>query len=165
MSADTTQGTGLGAAKTTRGPDGGKNSLYQTLSGPHVVAAGVKKMASNQWKVDVLFPEALGKSSDYSVSVVPQISVGTDSLNQQGSHYYDYGVGGNFRVRINKLDNRWTYDPNKGTDGSWYVTEASLALEPTHFIGFTVHIGTDNNDMPRPEILWTVTKNGFLTNS
>jgi hypothetical protein len=165
MSTQTTQGTGLGAAMTTRGPDGGKNSLYQTLGGPHVVASGVTRMASNQWKVDVIFQEALGKSSDYSISVVPQISVGTDFLNQDGSHYYDYGTGGYFQVRINKLDDRWTYDSQKGTGGSWYVTAASLDMEPTNFIGFTVHIGTDNNDNPRPELLWIVTKNGFLTNS
>lgn len=30
MAADTTQGTGLGAAKTTKGPDGGKNNVYMS---------------------------------------------------------------------------------------------------------------------------------------
>ena len=162
MTTDTTQGTGLGAAKTTRGPDGGRNSFYQTLSGPHVVASGVTKMKNNQWKVDVLFEKPLGNSTDYSVSVVPQISVGTDTLNQDGEYYYDYSVGGYFQIRINKLDDRWSYDSEKGTNGAWYVTEESLDMEPTNFIGFTVHIGTDNNDNPRPELLWTVTKIGQI---
>jgi hypothetical protein len=31
MSADTTQGTGLGAAKTTRGPNGGKDTFYANI--------------------------------------------------------------------------------------------------------------------------------------
>lgn len=31
MSADTTQGTGLGAAQTTRGPNGGKDTFYANI--------------------------------------------------------------------------------------------------------------------------------------
>lgn len=163
MAADTTQGTGLGAAQTTRGPDGGKSSLYVPVSGPNVVASGVTQMADNVWKVDILFEKPLGKSTDYAVSVVPQISVGTDSLNQDGDNYYDWNIGTDFYIRINKLDDRWTFDPEKGSSGAWYVTEASLEMEPTNFIGFTVHIGTTNNDDPRPELLWAVTKVGYLT--
>ena len=161
MSADTTQGTGLGAAVTTRGPDGGKNSLYQTLSGPHVVKSGETSLGNNQWKVDVLFEKALDDSSKYSVMVTPQISLDLDYLDHDGTRYYDYSTGGNFRIRTNKLDDRWKFNSSYGTGGSWYVTAATVNGPTTNFIGFSVHLGTSNDgNNPPCKLMWTVVKIG-----
>lgn len=70
MAADTTQGTGLGAANTTRGPDGGNRSFY----------AGV---------------DVLRKLND-----LPQVLVNenyTLQLTDSGKHIY---VNGNYDITI-----------------------------------------------------------------
>ena len=98
MSADTTQGTGLGAAQTTRGPDGGKNSLYQTLSGPHVVGAGHCTTAGpgTNWKIRVNFPVAfVGMPHDYVVVTQQDDYTNNDGRNQYPAHIEKLDAMGN----------------------------------------------------------------------
>ena len=98
MSADTTQGTGLGAAQTTRGPNGGKDNLYQTLSGPHVVAAGhcTTTGPGSNWQVVVNFPVAMiGEPHDYVVMTQQDDYANDDERNQYPPHIEKLDADGN----------------------------------------------------------------------
>jgi hypothetical protein len=176
MGATSVTGVGTGDAfPGIKGPGNNRNA-FVPLAGAHVVAAGITLMRDNTWKIDVLLPEPLKYGIDsYAVLVTPQISTGTGELNHQSGfesqdRYYDYDVGSNFRVRVNKLDNRWIFDSSFGTNGSWYYStnkgtsddpvDGSISLPPGGMIGFTVHIGTDNNQNPRPSLMWTIVYTG-----
>ena len=73
MSADTTQGTGLGAAQTTRGPNGGKGAFYANV-------------------------DVLTKLND-----LPQVIVNEDyalKLSDSGKHLY-ITAGNNIEIPLN----------------------------------------------------------------
>ena len=131
MAADTTQGTGLGAAKTTRGPDGGANNVYLPVSGPHVVAAGHCTTAGpgTNLQITVKFPVALvGMPHDYVV-----VTQQDDYTNEDGRNRYP--------AHIEKLDARF-HNENDGYTGG--------------FGGFVLHTG----DSDERRFMYTVIKIG-----
>ncbi len=162
MSASSVTGRGRGvSAAGQKGPGNGRD-IYAPLSGPHVIAAGSEQMRDNVWKLDVILPEPLAYGVDnYVVSVMAQVSTGKNSLQAESDpdRWYDYGTGDEFQYRVNKLDDSWLFDPDHGTNGSWYYTDDSL-LTPGNMKGFTVHVSANHNDDPPPFIMWSIVNVG-----
>jgi len=131
----TTQGTGLGAAQSSRGPDGGNrlSGVYVTLTSPRVVAAGhlytENSEGNGNWKQRVNFETPLfGDPHDYVVMVCQD----------------DYGTNdgrNNYPPHIEKLDGEGNNEDEGYTGG---------------FGGFILHTG-DNSER---RFMWTVIKVG-----
>lgn len=131
MAADTTQGTGLGAAQSTRGPDGGNRLVggYIPATAPQVVAAGhlltVDSEGNGNWQQRITFDTPfLGGPHDYVVMVCQDDYGNNDGRNDYPPH-------------IEKLDGEGNNEDDGYTEG---------------FGGFILHTG-DSNER---RFMWTV---------
>ena len=135
MSTQTTQGTGLGAAQSSRGPDGGNrlNGGYIPATAPQVVAAGhlytVDSEGSGNWQQRITFDVPFsGDPHSYVVMVCQDDYGNDDGRNDYPPH-------------VEKLDAMGNNE-DQGYEGG--------------FGGFILHTG----DSSERRFMWTVIKVG-----
>ena len=135
MGATTNQGTGPGAARTSRGPDGGNrlNGGYIPATAPQVVAAGhlvtVGSEGNGNWRQRVVFDVPFnGDPHSYVV------------MTQQDD-YTDGDGRNNYPAHIEKLDAEGNNEDDGYTGG---------------FGAFIVHTG----DSSERRFMWMVVKIG-----
>ena len=102
MGATTNQGTGPGAAKTSRGPDGGNrlNGGYIPATAPQVVAAGhlttENSEGSGNWQQRVIFDVPFnGDPHSYVVMVCQDDYANNDGRNNRPPHVEKLDAMGN----------------------------------------------------------------------
>ncbi len=135
MGATSVTGAGTGAAKSSRGPDGGNslNGVYIPLVSPQIMAAGhlftVNSEGSGNWRQRITFETPLfGDPHSYVVMCMQDDYGSDDGRNSRPPH-------------VEKLDG----EGNNETDG--YTGG---------FGGFILHTGDSENR----RFMWTVIKVG-----
>lgn len=135
MSATSVTGTGLGAAQSSRGPDGGNrlDGVYIPATAPQVVAAGhlytVGSEGSGNWQQRISFDVPFAGDPHSYVVMVCQDDYG----NNDGRN--------NYPPHIEKLDAEGNNEDDGYTGG---------------FGGFILHTG----DSSERRFMWTVIKVG-----